>query len=44
MSEPKTMNSTNKAMKIILTIFAVAVGLIQTVARAAEEPAWSNPP
>jgi len=28
-------------MKIILTIFAVAVGLIQAVARAAEEPAWS---
>jgi hypothetical protein len=28
-------------MKIILTIIAVAVGAIQTVARAAEEPAWS---
>jgi hypothetical protein len=28
-------------MKIILTIFAVALGVIQTVARAAEEPAWS---
>jgi hypothetical protein len=28
-------------MKIILTIFAVALGLIQAVGRAAEEPAWS---
>jgi len=28
-------------MKIVLTIFTVAVGLIQAVARAAEEPAWS---
>ena len=28
-------------MKIILTIIAVAVGAIHTVARAAEEPAWS---
>src|SRR5215471_8672988 len=28
-------------MKIILTIIAVAVGAMQTVARAAEEPVWS---
>jgi len=28
-------------MKIIFTIIAVAVGVIQTAARAAEEPAWS---
>jgi hypothetical protein len=28
-------------MKIILTIIAVAVGAMQTVSRAAEEPAWS---
>jgi hypothetical protein len=28
-------------MKIILTIIAVAVGMIQSVARAADEPAWS---
>jgi hypothetical protein len=28
-------------MKTILTIIAVAVAMIQTVARAAEEPAWS---
>jgi hypothetical protein len=28
-------------MKIILTIIAVTVGMVQTVARAADEPAWS---
>jgi hypothetical protein len=28
-------------MKIIVTIIALAVGMVQTVARAAEEPAWS---
>ena len=28
-------------MKIILTIIGVALGMIQTVAFAAEEPAWS---
>ena len=28
-------------MKMILTIIAVAVGMVQTVARAAEQPAWS---
>jgi hypothetical protein len=28
-------------MKIILIIIAVGVGMIQTVARAAEEPPWS---
>ena len=28
-------------MKIILTVIAVAVGMIQSVARAADEPAWS---
>ena len=29
-------------MKTILIIIAVAVAVIQTVARAAEEPAWSS--
>ena len=28
-------------MKIILTIIAVAVGMVQSVARAAEQTAWS---
>jgi hypothetical protein len=31
-------------MKIILMIIAVAVGMVQTVVRAAEEPAWSLGP
>jgi hypothetical protein len=36
----KTIHQTKETLKTILTLMA-AVGLIQTAARAAEEPAWS---
>src|ERR1700751_6157020 len=40
MPYPKTIHQTKQTLKSILTLIA-AVGLIQTAARAAEEPAWS---
>jgi hypothetical protein len=37
----KTIHQSEAIMKTILTVIAVALGMTQTVARAAEEPAWS---
>jgi hypothetical protein len=37
----KTIHQSKETMKAILILIAVALGMIQTVARAAEEPAWS---
>ena len=37
----KTIQQTKETLKIILTLIAAALGLVQTAARAAEEPAWS---
>jgi hypothetical protein len=37
----KTIYQSKETMKAILILIAVALGMIQTVARAAEEPAWS---
>jgi hypothetical protein len=34
-------SSNEETLKTILTLIATALGVIQTVARAAEEPAWS---
>src|SRR5262249_23638424 len=41
MTSQRTIHQTKETLKTILTLIAVAVGAIQTVARAAEEPAWS---
>ena len=37
----KNIHQTKETLKTILTLIATALGVIQTVARAAEEPAWS---
>jgi hypothetical protein len=41
MTSLKTIHQTKETLKRISIIIAVAVAVIQTVARAAEEPAWS---
>ena len=41
MTSLKTIHQTKETLKTILTLIAAALGVIQTTARAAEEPAWS---
>src|SRR5215471_13705355 len=41
MASLKTIHQRKETLKTILTLVAAALGVIQTSARAAEEPAWS---
>ena len=41
MASLKTVHQTKETLKTMLTLIAAALGVIQTPARAAEEPAWS---
>jgi hypothetical protein len=41
MASLKTVHQTKETLKTMLTLIAAALGLIQTPASAAEEPAWS---
>jgi len=41
MTSLKTIHQRKETVKTILTLIAAALGVIQTSARAAEEPAWS---
>jgi len=41
MASLKTIHQRKETLKTILTLVAAALGVIQTPARAAEEPAWS---
>src|SRR5580704_14486546 len=41
MTSLKTIRQTKETLKTILTLFAAALGVMQTPARAAEEPAWA---
>jgi hypothetical protein len=41
MTSLKTIHQTKETLKTILTLIAAALGVIQTSARAAEEPAWA---
>ena len=41
MASLKTIHQRKETLKTILTLVAAALGVMQTSARAAEEPAWS---